>query len=66
MYVFFIFISVFRFLVTIQVSITDVQQLLKVHEILTTKQIQRQKPILFTEGDTMKYRDYVLLGNNVR
>jgi len=33
--------------------------------MLATKQIQRQKPILFTEGDTMKYRDYVLLGNNV-
>jgi len=23
--------------------------------MLATKQIQRQKPILFTEGDTMKY-----------
>jgi len=53
-------------LVTIQVSITDVQQLLKFHEMLATKQIQRQKPILFTEVDTMKYRHYVLLGYNVR
>jgi len=34
--------------------------------MLATKQIQRQKPILFTEGDTMKYIDYVLLGYNVR